>query len=74
MDMQKRRRHAVIVLFGLGYIVTAAGAVRTYYTWRVFDNPTEDRTWYSYLAFLAATVENDLAIVSSQIGCISKGD
>jgi len=62
MQMERRQRYAVIVLLSLGYLVTAAGAVRSYYTYRVFYN-NYDLTWYQYPAFLAAAVENDVAII-----------
>jgi hypothetical protein len=64
MNMQRRQRYGVAFLLGLGYIVTTAGAVRSYYTWKTFYG-TEDRTWFQYPAFLAAVVENDVAVVRS---------
>jgi len=62
-NMQRRQRYGVAVLFGLGYIVTGAGIVRTYFTWKVFNNKQGDQTWEEYPAFLGATVENNLAII-----------
>jgi hypothetical protein len=66
MNMQKRQRFLVIVLLGLGYIVTAAGAVRVYFTWKAFYD-TNDQVWYQYPAFIAAALENNLAIVCPQL-------
>jgi hypothetical protein len=66
-NMQRRQRYGVAVLFGLGYIVTGAGIVRTYFTWKVFNNKQGDQTWEEYPAFLGATVENNLAIVGHQL-------
>jgi hypothetical protein len=60
--MSTSQKRAVILLLGLGYIVTAAGVIRTYYSyyimWRSYDE-----TWYEYYGFVASTIENDLAIV-----------
>jgi hypothetical protein len=62
MNMGRRQRYLVVLLLGLGYIVTAAGAVRAYFTWKAFYD-TNDQTWYEYPAFVAAALENNLAIV-----------
>lgn len=62
LKLSRRRKLAVVFLLALGYVVTIAGAVRTYYSHYILRN-TYDETWYNYYAFLAATVENDLAIV-----------
>lgn len=62
MNMAKRQRYLVVLLLGLGYIVTAAGGVRAYFTWKAFYN-TNDPIWFEYLAFIASTLENNLAIV-----------
>jgi hypothetical protein len=62
LQMSTSQKRAVILLLGLGYIVTAAGVIRTYYSyyimWRSYDE-----TWYEYYGFVASTIENDLAIV-----------
>ena len=61
--MSRKRRFGVTVLLSLGYIMTAAGAMRLYYTYLMFWK-SSDRTWYRYLAFLSSVVENDLGVVS----------
>jgi hypothetical protein len=62
LQMSPPQKRAVIVLLGMGYIVTAAGVIRTYYSyyimWRSYDE-----SWYEYYGFVASTIENDLAIV-----------
>ncbi|KAF1811365.1 hypothetical protein P152DRAFT_459764 [Eremomyces bilateralis CBS 781.70] len=63
MKLRPQQRYGLVVLLALGYIVTAAGALRTYYTWKVFHNPLWDYSWYYYPAFLASAVENDLAVI-----------
>jgi hypothetical protein len=62
LQLSRPQKRAVVVLLGLGYIVTAAGAIRTYYAYFILWR-TYDESWYNYYGFLAATVENDLAIV-----------
>jgi hypothetical protein len=62
MNIHKRQKYGVAILLGLGYVVTAAGALRTYFTWKTFFG-TNDTTWFEYPAFLASAVENDLAVV-----------
>lgn len=62
MKMQKKQRYMVSLLLGLGYIVCIAGAVRTYFTWKS-AYATNDPIWYEYPAFIAAALENNLAIV-----------
>ena len=62
MQMERRQRYLVAFLLGLGYLVTAAGAVRVYYTWKAFYD-TNDPTWFQYPAFIAASLENNIAVV-----------
>jgi hypothetical protein len=61
MNLSRGKKYAVVTLIALGYVVTAAGAIRTYYAYVIFWK-TYDATWYYYWCFLAAAVENDLAI------------
>ncbi|TID19487.1 hypothetical protein E6O75_ATG06825 [Venturia nashicola] len=69
MDMQKKQRYMVTLLLGLGYIVCVAGAVRAYYTWKSFYN-TNDASWDQYPAFVAAALENNLAIICACVPTI----
>jgi hypothetical protein len=62
MNMPRRQRYLVALLLALGYIVTAAGAIRTYFTWKAFYD-TNDATWCQYAAFIAAAIENNVAVV-----------
>lgn len=67
MRLGKKQKYGVLILFSLGYVVTAAGALRTYYTYLATTSKLDDTTWYQYPAFLAAAVENDLAIICACI-------
>jgi hypothetical protein len=60
--MRRRQRYMVSALFALGYVVTAAGAARVYYTYKVFSEG--DSSWWQYPTFITSTIENNLAIVS----------
>jgi len=63
LKMPRRQRVAVIILFSLGFLVTAAGSVRTYY---VYESMVieYDQTWYAYPLWIAAAIEIDLGVVS----------
>lgn len=61
--MPRKQRLAVIILFSLGFLVTAAGIVRTYYIYESLV-VRYDNTWYAYPLWFAAAVEIDLGVVS----------
>lgn len=53
---------AVNVLFSLGFIVTIAGVVRTWYIYKsVIDE--YDQTWFAYPLWIAAAIEIDLGVI-----------
>lgn len=60
--MPCRQRFAVTVLFGMGFIVTIAGIVRTWYIY-ISLIKSYDQTWYTYPLCIAAAVEIDLGVV-----------
>jgi hypothetical protein len=62
LNIDKKQKIAIAILLGVGYLVTIAGGIRTYYTYTVYFK-TRDQTWAQYPAFLANAVENDLAVV-----------
>jgi hypothetical protein len=62
LTMPRNQKIGIAVLLGVGYLVSVAGIIRMYYTYRVFFT-TYDQTWMQYPAFLASAVENDLAVV-----------
>jgi hypothetical protein len=64
MKMTKKQKYGICILLGFGYIVTAAGALRTYYSYKLFYGGSYDQTWDQYPAFIASAVENDLGVVS----------
>ena len=64
--MTTRDRYGAAILLCLGYIVTAASAVRLYYSYEVLWK-SWDITWYLYPTALAGIVETNLAIVSLRI-------
>jgi hypothetical protein len=62
LPLSRSRKYVGIGLIALGYIVVAAGAIRVYFSYYIlWDN--YDQTWYQYWAFVAATIENDLAVI-----------
>ncbi|PVI02321.1 hypothetical protein DM02DRAFT_488688, partial [Periconia macrospinosa] len=62
LELPLRQRVAVIILFGLGFIVTIAGIVRTWYVYKSLI-AEYDQTWYAYPLWIAAAVEIDLGII-----------
>ncbi|KAL5411384.1 hypothetical protein PMIN03_004883 [Paraphaeosphaeria minitans] len=62
LKMPRRQRVAVIILFSLGFLVTVAGIVRTYYIYESLI-VQYDNTWYSYPLWIAAAIEIDLGVI-----------
>lgn len=65
LKMPAKHRTGVCILLGLGFIVTIAGIIRTYFIWQSLIN-SWDETWYSYPLWICAAIEIDLAVVSFQ--------
>jgi len=63
LQMPMRQRIGVCILLCLGFIVTIAGVIRTYFIWKSLI-ATWDETWFAYPLWIAAAVEIDLAVVS----------
>lgn len=63
LQMPIKQRIGVCILLCLGFIVTIAGIVRTYYIWKSLMD-SYDTTWYAYPLWIAAAIEIDLAVVS----------
>lgn len=63
LQMPLRQRVGVCILLCLGLIVTIAGSLRTYFTWRSLIE-SWDETWFAYPLWIAAAVEIDLGLVS----------
>lgn len=62
LQMSRRQRIIIIVLFGAGFLVCVAGAVRSYYTYVELVSP--DITWNTYYVWISGTVELYVGIVS----------
>jgi hypothetical protein len=60
--MPLRQRIAVGFLFSLGFIVTIAGIIRTWYIYKSLI-AEYDQTWYAYPLWIAAAVEIDLGVI-----------
>jgi hypothetical protein len=58
-----RQRILCAMLFGAGFIVCFAGAVRIYFFYQL--NTTYDKTWLSYPTWICGTLELYLGIVST---------
>lgn len=64
LNMPLRQRLGVVVLLSVGFLVTIAGIIRTFYIWKALVD-TYDETWYSYPLWICAAAEIDLAVVSA---------
>ena len=64
--MPRRQRIEITILLSLGFIVTGAAVVRTYYIWKGLV-ATYDETWYAFPLWIMAAVEVDLSIVSGLV-------
>ncbi|KAK5111136.1 hypothetical protein LTR62_005335 [Meristemomyces frigidus] len=62
LQMPRRQRIGVCILLCLGFIVTIAGIIRTYFIWKSLVQQY-DETWWAYPLWIAAAVEIDLAVI-----------
>ncbi|KAF2415737.1 hypothetical protein EJ08DRAFT_739708 [Tothia fuscella] len=69
LQMSRERKYSICCLLGVGYLVTIAGIVRTYYVWMIFWR-TSDVTWYEYPAIMASVVENNLSVICACVPAI----
>ncbi|CZR65357.1 related to L-fucose permease [Phialocephala subalpina] len=60
----------VILLFGAGFLVSCAGAVRTYYLYKV--TITWDKTWEAFPVWLSSSVELYLGIICASVPVTKK--
>ncbi|KAM0182246.1 hypothetical protein ACHAPF_001135 [Botrytis cinerea] len=65
LQMSRRQRIIIIVLFGAGFLVCVAGAVRSYYTYVELVSP--DITWNTYYVWISGTVELYVGIIGASI-------
>ena len=65
LQLPSREQAIVTALFGAGFIVCAAGCIRTYYTYLV--TVTTDPTWIAVPVWLSCDIELYLGIVSSTL-------
>ena len=62
LQMPFWHRIGVCVLLCLGVVVTIAGSLRTYWTWKSLM-ASWDETWYAYPLWIAAAVEIDVGVI-----------
>lgn len=62
LQMPLWHRIGVCVLLCLGIVVTIAGSLRTYWTWKSLM-ASYDETWYAYPLWIAAAVEIDVGVI-----------
>ncbi|KAH8909986.1 hypothetical protein BR93DRAFT_925001 [Coniochaeta sp. PMI_546] len=67
LNLPKKQRIAVYLLFTGGLLASIAGAVRTYFTWRLTSSPDHDITWNSYYVMLLSSIELFVGIICASI-------
>ena len=63
LHMPLKQRVGVCALLCVGFFVTIAGIIRTYYIYKSLIE-SYDETWFTYPLWIAAAVEIDIAVVS----------
>ena len=66
LHMPVSKRIGVCTLLCVGFSVTVAGIIRTYYIYKSLIG-TYDETWFTYPLWIAAALEIDLAVVSHSL-------
>lgn len=61
LQLPTQQQMGIIVLFGVGFLVTLAGAVRTVFLFRTTES--FDKTWLAYPVYIASSVELYIGIV-----------
>lgn len=62
LNIYRRQKLLILLLFGGGMIAFGAGIARTWYTWKATSS--YDRTWESYPRWITSILELDIALVS----------
>ncbi|KAF5879329.1 putative integral membrane protein [Botrytis fragariae] len=65
LQISHRQRLIIIFLFGAGFLVCVAGAVRTYYTY--VELVSSDMTWDTYYVWISSTVELYVGIIGASV-------
>ncbi|TVY83554.1 hypothetical protein LSUE1_G005195 [Lachnellula suecica] len=65
-----RQQAIVVLLFAAGLLVTAAGGVRTYYTYR--DTVSFDATWNTFAVWLSSSVELYVGTICASLPATKK--
>jgi len=63
LRMGWRQRFALIIIFGIGYVVVGAGIVRTVYFAKMQDNSYIDKTWIGFNVYVSGIAEGNIGIV-----------
>ena len=63
LHIPQRQKIALGAIFALGYMVCIVAGVRSYYVYRIFNDPLYDSTWESWPAWLLCMVEIQLGTI-----------
>lgn len=65
LQLPRKQQIAVAVLFGVGVLVTLAGAARTIYLYKTTSS--WDKTWLAYPVYMTSSVELYIGIICASI-------
>ncbi|KAF1983648.1 hypothetical protein K402DRAFT_338074, partial [Aulographum hederae CBS 113979] len=63
LQVPRRQKVGLYVIFGLGLLVVGAGCARTYYLYRAFDPMSSNLTYWGFNAYIVAIAEANLGII-----------
>jgi hypothetical protein len=63
LQIPRRQKIALGAIFALGYLVCIVAGIRSYYVYRIFNNPLYDSTWESWPAWLLCMLEIQLGAI-----------
>lgn len=66
LHMPLKQRIGVCALLCVGFFVTIAGIIRSYYIYKSLI-ASYDETWFTYPLWIAAALEIDIAVVSRSL-------
>jgi hypothetical protein len=66
LQMEKKQRWSVISLLSLGFLVVIIGCIRTYFVWLSLVG-SWDANWWSYPQWICSEVENNVALVGTNV-------
>ena len=71
-ELSRAQTIIINLLFAAGFLASAAGGVRTYFTWVMTTSPDFDATWHGQLTWLSSILELNIGIVRSRASSVAR--